>query len=79
MSRGTTSPQISSSSALGRSSPDCSGSAAGGLALLHSNGAGRKASGVEVTHLANALANQNGRKPILVWIGTFYEILNSRK
>src|SRR6478735_3594738 len=38
-------------------------SAAGGLALVHSDGAAGEAGCVEISHLANTLANQHGCKP----------------
>ena len=53
-------------------------SAAGGLALVHSDGAARKAGGVKISHLANALADQNSRKPDFAWLAAFDQILHGR-
>ena len=39
-----------------------SGSAAGGFTLVHPDGAARKTSGVEIAHLTDALADQDGCK-----------------
>ena len=46
-------------------------SAAGGLAFVHSDGAARETGGVKISHLADALAHQNGRKPIFARFGAF--------